>query len=63
VWRDGQKKKCFIYRFLAAGSIEEKIFQRQLSKEGMSSIVDASKVYCTQATLPSPPRATVATLV
>ncbi|KAJ3090623.1 DNA-dependent ATPase protein rad54 [Quaeritorhiza haematococci] len=27
VWRDGQKKTCFIYRFIATGSIEEKIFQ------------------------------------
>jgi SNF2 family DNA or RNA helicase len=28
VWRDGQKKMCFIYRFIATGTIEEKIFQR-----------------------------------
>lgn len=39
-WREGQKKRCFTYRFLAAGSVEEKIFQRQLSKEGLQSIVD-----------------------
>lgn len=26
VWRDGQKKRVFIYRFLAAGTIEEKVF-------------------------------------
>ena len=32
-WRDGQKKRCFTYRFLATGTVEEKIFQRQLSKE------------------------------
>ena len=25
VWRDGQKKRVFVYRFLAAGSIEEKV--------------------------------------
>ncbi len=25
IWRDGQKKKCFIYRFLTVGSIEEKV--------------------------------------
>jgi hypothetical protein len=24
VWRDGQKKDCFVYRFVSAGSIEEK---------------------------------------
>jgi len=40
VWRDGQKKKCYVYRFLTTGTLEEKIFQRQLSKEGLQSIVD-----------------------
>jgi hypothetical protein len=39
-WRDGQKKRCFTYRFLATGTVEEKIFQRQLSKEGLLSIVN-----------------------
>ncbi|PVH14257.1 uncharacterized protein CXQ87_002385 [Candidozyma duobushaemuli] len=27
VWRDGQKKDCFIYRFICTGTIEEKIYQ------------------------------------
>jgi len=39
-WRDGQKKRCFTYRFLTSGSVEEKIYQRQLSKEGLQSVVD-----------------------
>jgi Bromodomain len=39
-WRDGQKKRCFTYRFLSTGTVEEKIFQRQLSKEGLQSVVD-----------------------
>ncbi|XP_050700626.1 DNA repair and recombination protein RAD54-like [Eriocheir sinensis] len=39
VWRDGQKKKCYIYRLLATGSIEEKIFQRQAHKKALSSCV------------------------
>ncbi|KAL1245871.1 DNA repair and recombination protein RAD54-like [Trichinella spiralis] len=39
VWRDGQKKICFIYRLLATGSIEEKIFQRQTHKKALSSCV------------------------
>lgn len=39
-WRDGQRKRCFTYRFLSSGTVEEKIFQRQLSKEGLQSIVD-----------------------
>ena len=25
VWRDGQKKKCYLYRMLCTGSIEEKV--------------------------------------
>ena len=36
MWRDGQKKRVFIYRMIAASCIEEKIFERQLSKEGLS---------------------------
>ncbi|KAJ3038307.1 DNA-dependent ATPase protein rad54 [Rhizophlyctis rosea] len=44
VWRDGQKKTCFIYRFIATGSIEEKIFQRQAHKQSLSScVVDAEE--------------------
>uniref|UniRef100_A0A1Q3F704 DNA repair and recombination protein RAD54-like n=1 Tax=Culex tarsalis TaxID=7177 RepID=A0A1Q3F704_CULTA len=39
VWRDGQKKPCFIYRLLATGSIEEKIFQRQTHKKALSNTV------------------------
>jgi superfamily II DNA or RNA helicase len=39
VWRDGQKKRVFIYRLLSTGSIEEKIYQRQVSKQGLSANV------------------------
>ncbi|EMD38006.1 DNA repair protein SNF2 family [Gelatoporia subvermispora B] len=39
VWRDGQKKECFVYRFITTGTIEEKIFQRQASKQSLSSAV------------------------
>lgn len=39
VWRDGQKKPCFIYRLLSTGTIEEKIFQRQAHKKALSSTV------------------------
>ena len=35
VWRDGQKRRVFEYRFFGTGTIEEKVFQRQLSKEGL----------------------------
>ncbi|PSR77558.1 hypothetical protein PHLCEN_2v7748 [Hermanssonia centrifuga] len=39
VWRDGQKKECFVYRFITTGTIEEKIFQRQANKQALSSAV------------------------
>lgn len=39
VWRDGQKKPCFVYRLLSTGTIEEKIFQRQAHKKALSSTV------------------------
>ena len=43
VWRDGQRKTCFLYRFLATGTIEEKIFQRQTHKKALSNcIVDSA---------------------
>ena len=43
-WRDGQKKKCYLYRLLATGSIEEKVFQRQLSKESLQNVVNGEGV-------------------
>ncbi|KAJ3047248.1 DNA repair and recombination protein rad54b, partial [Rhizophlyctis rosea] len=36
VWRDGQRKEVKIYRFLTTGTIEEKIYQRQITKIGLS---------------------------
>lgn len=39
IWRDGQKKEVHIYRLLASGTIEEKIFQRQIKKDGLSGAV------------------------
>ncbi|XP_077382369.1 DNA repair and recombination protein RAD54B isoform X2 [Festucalex cinctus] len=44
VWRDGQKKTVHTYRLLTAGTIEERIFQRQVSKQGLSgTVVDLGK--------------------
>ncbi|KAL7784118.1 P-loop containing nucleoside triphosphate hydrolase protein [Trichoderma ceciliae] len=44
VWRDGQKKDCFVYRFITTGTIEEKIFQRQSHKQSLSScVVDSAE--------------------
>ncbi|KAI4129413.1 MAG: hypothetical protein LQ338_002253 [Usnochroma carphineum] len=37
IHRDGQKKPCFIYRFVMAGAIDEKIWQRQVTKLGLAS--------------------------
>ncbi|KAH7934938.1 DNA repair and recombination protein RAD54-like isoform X4 [Rhipicephalus sanguineus] len=39
VWRDGQRKPCFVYRLVCSGSIEEKILQRQTHKKALSSCV------------------------
>lgn len=39
VWRDGQRKQVHIYRLITAGTVEEKIFQRQISKQGLSGAV------------------------
>ena len=36
IHRDGQKRPCVIYRFLMAGGIDEKIWQRQVTKLGLA---------------------------
>ncbi|KAJ3281553.1 DNA repair and recombination protein rad54b [Borealophlyctis nickersoniae] len=41
VWRDGQRSDVKIYRFLTTGTIEERIYQRQITKQGLSdSLMD-----------------------
>ncbi|KAK4699950.1 hypothetical protein P7C70_g6303, partial [Phenoliferia sp. Uapishka_3] len=43
IHRQGQTKQCVIYRFLSAGTMDEKIFQRQVTKLGLSgSLMDDS---------------------
>lgn len=39
IWREGQKKRVWIYRLLTTGSIEEKIYQRQIAKQNLSRTV------------------------
>ena len=39
IHRDGQKRPCVIYRFLMAGGLDEKIWQRQTTKLGLASSV------------------------
>ncbi|KAK1315418.1 DNA repair and recombination protein RAD54 [Acorus calamus] len=44
VWRDGQRKRVYIYRFLSTGTIEEKVYQRQMSKEGLQKVIQQDQV-------------------
>ncbi|KAG1342243.1 putative DNA repair and recombination protein RAD54 [Cocos nucifera] len=44
VWRDGQKKRVYIYRFLSTGTIEEKVYQRQMSKEGLQKVIQQEHI-------------------
>ncbi|KAL4975639.1 SNF2 family N-terminal domain-containing protein [Aspergillus desertorum] len=39
IHRDGQKQHCHIYRILLQGSLEEKIWQRQVTKIGLADSV------------------------
>ncbi|XP_076281354.1 DNA repair and recombination protein RAD54B isoform X2 [Lasioglossum baleicum] len=39
IWREGQKKNVYLIRLLTIGTIEEKIFQRQISKANLSETV------------------------
>lgn len=41
VWRDGQEKAVFVYRLICTGTIEEKIYQRQLFKRELQVAVGA----------------------
>ena len=50
IWRDGQRREVFIYRLLTTGTIEEKIYQRQVCKQTIgASVTDAEnkKMYFT----------------
>ncbi|GAB2217617.1 hypothetical protein Drorol1_Dr00000817 [Drosera rotundifolia] len=48
VWRDGQKKRVYIYRFLSTGTIEEKVYQRQMSKEGLQKVIQQEQADSTK---------------
>ena len=44
IWRDGQKKHVFIYRLLSTGTVEERVYQRQILKQEYSAaVVDVNK--------------------
>ncbi|CAI9090971.1 OLC1v1025877C5 [Oldenlandia corymbosa var. corymbosa] len=47
-WRYGQTKPVFAYRLLGHGTMEEKIYKRQVTKEGLAArVVDRQQVYRT----------------
>lgn len=39
IHREGQKKPCYIYRFLIKGGLEERIWQRQVVKRGLADSI------------------------
>lgn len=43
IHRDGQKKPCRIYRLLVQGALDEKVYQRQITKQGLADAVVDNK--------------------
>lgn len=45
IHRDGQTKPCFIYRLLLVGTMDEKMYQRQITKIGLSDALVGSDTH------------------
>ena len=44
VYRDGQRRGVHIWRMLSTGTVEERIYQRQIFKRGLNALVDEQPV-------------------
>lgn len=44
IHRDGQQRACHIYRLLVKGALDEKIYQRQITKQGLADAIVDQKV-------------------